>query len=103
MPAKTWPPMKKPIEKFMKAAETPPNGPRIRMATQDSITWYAGDPIRGRKRLIDVPGGRLVIRSGDSERGGVGLAGIVMSVCMKKPLRQRMKVQIVSFCRFRAG
>jgi hypothetical protein len=29
--------MKNPIEKFMKAAETPPSGPRIKIATHASI------------------------------------------------------------------
>src|SRR5437870_5814361 len=71
--------MKKPMEKFMNAAETPPSGPRMKMATHPSMTWYAGEPIAGRKRrglgLCDWRsgiGGRLL---GGSERS-VGLAGI---------------------------
>src|SRR5260221_148998 len=51
MPASTDPPRKKPIEKFMKAAEIPPSGPRIRIATAVRGRGYPGDPIRGRKRL----------------------------------------------------
>ena len=37
VPASTWPPMKNPMEKFMNAAETPPSGPRMRIATPASI------------------------------------------------------------------
>jgi len=31
--------MKKPIEKFMNAAEIPPSGPRIKIATVASNRW----------------------------------------------------------------
>jgi len=37
IPASTCPPIKNPIEKFMNAAEIPPNGPRIRIATPASM------------------------------------------------------------------
>ena len=36
MPARTWPPTKKPRLKFMYAAAMPPSGPRMKMATAAS-------------------------------------------------------------------
>src|SRR5689334_23199962 len=51
MPARTCPPIKKPIEKFIKAEEMPPSGPRMKIATVERRMWYAGEPIRGRYRL----------------------------------------------------
>ena len=50
IPANTWPPMKKPIEKFMNAAEIPPSGPRIKIAIHPSRTWYAVESIGGSRR-----------------------------------------------------
>src|ERR1044071_9587686 len=60
--------MKKPIAKFMNAAEIPPRGPSIRMATHASITWYAGESIRGRNFLIfESDEGRFAFSSVTSE------------------------------------
>jgi len=48
----------------MKAAEIPPSGPRMKMATHASSKWYPGEPMRGRKRLRPEGGtdGSFVIR-----------------------------------------
>ena len=40
MPASTCPPTKKPSEKFMYDAVTPPSGPSTRMPRPTSSAWY---------------------------------------------------------------
>jgi hypothetical protein len=58
-----------PIEKFMNAAEIPPNGPNMKIATNESMTWYAGEPILGRYRR--------------TPEGGAGSVVVTLSVCMQ--------------------
>jgi hypothetical protein len=45
----------------MNAADIPPNGPNMKIATSDSITWYAGEPIFGRNRRFPEGGAVSVV------------------------------------------
>src|ERR1019366_9592051 len=45
--ASTWPPTKKPIEKFMYAAVRPPIGPSTKMPRASSSAWYFHVPGAG--------------------------------------------------------
>ena len=53
----------------MNAAEMPPSGPRIKMATVASSKWYPGEPMRGRNRLNPLV-------SGAGDVMGSGFAGL---------------------------
>ncbi len=47
MPASTCPPTKKPSEKFMYVAVTPPSGPRMKIAMAPNNRWNFHEPIGG--------------------------------------------------------
>ncbi|SPD58627.1 protein of unknown function (plasmid) [Cupriavidus neocaledonicus] len=63
MPASTCPPTKKPSEKFMYAAATPPSGPSTSMPAAPSIRWYC-----------QLPGDGSQAARGAASEGRTGMA-----------------------------
>ena len=73
MPASTCPPTKKPSEKFMYAAVTPPSGPRTRMPSASSSAWYFQVPGAGSQRQRGAIGCGVAAAQWDGAHVGVAI------------------------------
>ncbi|SPR99554.1 hypothetical protein CBM2634_B10004 [Cupriavidus taiwanensis] len=74
MPASTCPPTKKPSEKFMYAAATPPSGPSTSMPAAPSIRWYCQLPGNGSQAARGAASVGRVGMARRSERNSVPVA-----------------------------